>query len=85
MLQLWPADWGSFCALLSLLSPLFKELHGNLDNLLRCLHEDGAGQQVKHAEVITKQEQVQLWESGELGTKVYYNRKNFCLWGGVER
>ena len=48
---------------------LFKELHGTLDNLFRCLQEDGVGRQVKCAEVITKQEEVQLWESGELGTK----------------
>ena len=48
---------------------------------------------MKHAEVITKEEEVQLWESGELGTKdpkalqnavFYYNGKNFCLRGGVE-
>ena len=70
---------------------LFKELHGTLDNLFRRLHEDGVGRQVKH--VITKQDEVQLWESGELGTKdpkalqnavFYYNGKNFCLRGGVE-
>ena len=50
-------------------NPLFKELHGTLDKLFRCLHEDRVGRQVKHAEVITKEEEVQLWESGELGTK----------------
>jgi hypothetical protein len=48
---------------------------------------------VKLAEVITKQDENQLWDSGELGTKhpkalqnavFYYNGKNFCLRGGVE-
>ena len=69
-------------------NPTFKELHGTLDNLFRRLHEGGAGRQVKRAEVITKQEENQLWESGELGTKhpkalqnavFYYNGKSFCL------
>ena len=64
----------------------FKELHGTLDNLFHRLHEDGVGRQVKHAEVITKEDEVQLWENGELGTKdpkalqnavFYYNGKNF--------
>ena len=74
-------------------NPTFKELQGTLDNLFRRLHEGGAGRQVKHAEVITKQDENQLWDSGELGTKhpkalqnavFYYNGKNFCLRGGVE-
>ena len=74
-------------------NPTFKEFHGTLDNLFRRLHEGGAGRQVKSAEVITKQEENQLRESGELGTKhpkalqnavFYYNGKSFCLRGGVE-
>ena len=74
-------------------NPIFQELHGTLDNLFRRLHDGGAGWQVKYAEVITKQEDNELWESGELGIKhpkalqnavFYYNGKSFCLRGGVE-
>ena len=71
----------------------FQGLHGTLDNVFRKLHENGIGRKVKHAEIITKDEENQLWESGELGTKTprslqnavfYYNGKNFCLRGGEE-
>ena len=48
-------------------NPCFKQLHGTLDNLFHRLHEEGAGR-VKHAEVITVEENV-LWASGELGIK----------------
>ncbi len=47
----------------------FKELHGTLDSPFRHLHESGAGRQVRHAaEVITREEENMLWESGQLGT-----------------
>ena len=71
-------------------NPTFKEFHGTLDNLFRRLHEGGAGRQVKRAEVFTKQEENQLWESGTKHPKAlqnavfYYNGKSFCLRGGVE-
>ena len=71
----------------------FKGLHGTLDNIHRKLHENGKGTKVKHAEVITRDEEDQLWDSGELGITnprslqnavFYYNGKNFCLRGGEE-
>ena len=71
----------------------FQGLHGTLDNVFRKLHENGIGAKVKHAEVITKDEENQLWDSGVIGIDSprslqnavsYYNGKNFCLRGGEE-
>ncbi len=71
----------------------FKELHGTLDSIFRHLHESGAGHQVRQAEVITREVENMLWESGQLGTSTpkalsnavfYYNGKSFCLRGGME-
>ena len=71
----------------------FQGLHGTLDNVFRKLHENGIGAKVRHAEVITKDEENQLWDSGVIGTDsprslqnavFYYNGKNFCLRGGEE-
>ena len=45
----------------------FQGLHGTLDNVFRKLHENGIGAKVKHAEVITKDEENQLWDSGVIG------------------
>ena len=65
----------------------FKGLHGTLDNLHRKLHVKGKGTKVKVAEVITRDEENQLWDSGELGITnprslqnavFYYNWKNMC-------
>ena len=38
----------------------FQGLHGTLDNVFRKLHENGIGRKVKHAEIITKDEENQL-------------------------
>ena len=49
---------------------------------------------MKHAEVITKGEENQLWDSEQFGINTpgslqnavfYYNGKKFCLRGGEER
>ena len=50
-------------------STKFRKLHGTLDSLFRKLHESGIGRQVKHAEVISSEEEEKLWASGQLGTK----------------
>ena len=72
-------------------STRFRQLHGTLDSRFRQLHESGIGRHVKHAEVITSEEEEKLWSSGQLGTKTpralqnavfYYNGKNFCIRGG---
>ena len=71
----------------------FKELHGTIDNLGRQLRKDGVGADVKHASVITPEEEYALWEKGVIGRQnpkallfavFYCNRKNFCLRGGSE-
>ena len=71
----------------------FKGLHGTLDNLHPKLHEKGKGTKVKHAEVITRDEENQLWDSGELGitnprslqnTVLYYNGKKTSVYEEVK-
>ena len=47
----------------------FRDLHSTIDATFRKLREDGVGAEVKHASVITKQEENLLWEKGVLGTK----------------
>ena len=72
---------------------LFCELHSTVDATFRKLREEGVGAEVKHASLITKQEENLLWEKGILGTKsplsllraVFFNNgKNFHLRGGKE-
>ena len=46
----------------------FEELHDSIDNLFRELRSSGVGSDTKSAEVITKDEEAQLWEKGLLGT-----------------
>ena len=71
----------------------FRPLHGTLDSHFRSLHEQGIGRQLKHSEVISKDEENRLWTSGVLGISTptslfnavfFYNGKNFCLRGGEE-
>ena len=73
--------------------PAFKQLHGTLDSHFRKLHESGLGRKVKHAELITKEDENKLWATGEMGrdspralqNAVFFcNGKNFCLRGGEE-
>ena len=73
--------------------PSFKQLHGTLDIHFRRLHETGLGRRVRHAEIMTKQEEETLWSQNILGTSsphtllnsvFYLNGKNFCLRGGEE-
>ena len=71
----------------------FIKLHNAIDNVFKQLHKDGIGSGSKHAEIVTKVEENQLWEAGVLGTTdpktllhtvFYLNGKNFCLRGGQE-
>ena len=71
----------------------FQQLHHSLDVHFNNLHSSGIGRQVNHAEVISKQEENKLWESGVLGDSdpkslqnaVFYTvGKMLCLRGGVE-
>ena len=72
-------------------NPDFKELHCTMDSIFRSLRVEGVGVQVKHASVITREEENLLWEQGvlNLNTRLgllcavfYSNGKMFCLWGG---
>lgn len=71
----------------------FKQLHNTLDAYFHNLHADGIGIKVNHAEIITQEEEAQLWSSGimslnnpaSLQNAVFYTvGKMFCLRGGME-
>ena len=70
----------------------FSRFHNTLDNILRELRTDGVGV-LKHAEVLTKDDEETLWQCGVLTTKTpigllravfFLNGKLFCLRGGEE-
>ena len=46
----------------------FKELHGALDNVGRQLRAESVGAEVKHASVVSKEEEEALWQEGILGS-----------------
>ena len=48
--------------------PRFKPLHNSLDNLYHKLRTMDVGTVIKHAEIFTKDEELQLWKTGTLGT-----------------
>ena len=58
--------------------PAFKQLHGTLDSHFRKLHESGLGRKVKHAELITKEDESKLWASGEMGRNSPRALQNLC-------
>ena len=71
----------------------FKELHLLLDNMACWLRQEGVDAEVKHATLITLEEERMLWEQGVLGTDCpksllcavfYLNGINLCLRGGSE-
>ena len=49
----------------------FRSLQGTLDSYFHKLHSEGIGRKMKHAEVITTDEEDQLWESGVLNVTSY--------------
>ena len=73
--------------------PDFKELHCTMDSIFRSLLVKGVGARVKHASVITREEENLLWEQGVLNLNnplgllravFYSNGKVFFLWEGNE-
>ena len=71
----------------------FRPLHRTLDSYFHKLHSEGVGRQTKHAEIISSDEERQLWESDVLNTTtpkglqnaVFYTiGKTCCLRGGQE-
>jgi hypothetical protein len=71
----------------------FKPLHTLLDNLYKDLHTQGIGTSTVQSEVVSFEEEKQLWESGSIGVDnpesllnavFFYNGINFILRGGSE-
>ena len=71
----------------------FKNFHGTLDSHYHNLHASGLGREVKHARVLSEDDEGKLLKSGVLGTSspqalqnaVFYTvGKVFSLRGGVE-
>ena len=74
-------------------NPDFKDLHGTVDSVFRSLRTEGVGTEVKHAPVVTKEQENLLWEHivvdlstplGLLWAIFYSNGKNICLRGVKE-
>ena len=72
----------------------FTELRGTCDRLARELRQEGVGAKVKHAPIITPEEEELLWESAAIRIYspevlvrciFYYVGKVFCLRGGQEQ
>ena len=73
---------------------MFAELRGTCERLSRELREAGVGTNVKHASIISAEEEEKLWESGAIGIYspkalvrcvFFYVGKAFCLRGGEEQ
>ena len=71
----------------------FRDMHAIIDTYFRELRMTGVGADVKHASLVTKEEENALWEKGVMGLDTperlfyavfYYNGKNLCLRGGKE-
>ena len=71
----------------------FQSLQHTLDAHFHKLHSEGIGIQVKHTEIITKEDEPKLWTSGTMGVGTpkslqnaafYVVGKMFSLRGGVE-
>ena len=68
-----------------------KQVHGTLDAYFHKLHSQGVGRQLKHAEIVTKEDQ--LWREDVMNTTTPVGLQNaaffvvgmvFCLRGGQE-
>ena len=68
-------------------------MHAVIDNLGRQLRTEGVDAEVKHASIVTREEENVLWAADVLGTNnptallcavFFLNGKNFCLRGGSE-
>lgn len=68
-------------------------MHAIIDTYFRSLKEDEVGAEVKHADIVSKEEENLLWEQSVLGVDFplallcaffFYNGNNLCLRGGKE-
>ena len=71
----------------------FRPLQGTLDSFLHSLDSEGVGVQIKHAEIITRDDEAKLWSSDAMGLSSSRSLQNasffvvgkfFALRGGVE-
>ncbi len=71
----------------------FRSFHGTMESVFQSLHSEGVGAVVKHAPLITIEEESVLWAKKILGDHTplalvrgvfFLNGKNFCLRGGKE-
>ena len=46
----------------------FWQLHGTMETIFQQLHKDGIGAEIKHAAVISEEEEALLWKEGILGS-----------------
>jgi hypothetical protein len=74
-------------------NPNFKKLYNTCDSYYRQLREEGVINDVKPTEILTKEDEIKLWDSGVLSVSnpqgllnavFFLNGKNFVLRGGVE-
>ena len=54
----------------------FKKLHGTCDCVFQGLHEDGVGTAKKSAEIISEENENQLWEMGTLNVTTPHGLQN---------
>ena len=59
----------------------FKNFHGTLDSHYHNLHASGLGREVKHARVLSEDDEEKLWKSGVLGTLSPQALQN-AVWSG---
>ena len=74
-------------------NPSFQALHRTLDNRFKQLHSEGVGTTKKQAEIVSFEEEEELWSKGVFSTSspiallravFFYNGLNFTLRGGEE-
>ena len=72
----------------------FDRLNGALQTVFKALRDDGVGATIKHAAVISADEEELLWSTGTIGEHTplalqravfFYIGKVFCLCGGAEQ
>ena len=62
----------------------FKELHGVMDSHFHQIHSTGIGRDVKHASVLTQDDEEKLWKRVVIGTKTPKALRIFHGWEDVQ-
>ena len=74
--------------------PHFDELSSTCDSVAQQLRKDGVGASVKHAAIVTPEEETLLLDKGIMGiyapkalvrSVFFFAGKAFCLWGGAKQ